>query len=236
MVESMTTPMKKEMKGLNYTNSLRHAHTSGKKRDDLPKDANSMYASYTGTYSKNYKPSYDGTFRERTTMAASVFTGQTVTREEHNQQGLDVSYKCVEAKIPNPVPLKLTRPRQIFHRRDGAMLVEAHENRFLKINDLTLVNSKFRKYQSPGFQNWADHSLDEFIKNPSNSRHENVNHIFHDVNHAPVQVDLSAGLPDFKRYITRDQNLEKNAILGMKASPAHYDQRKVSCGFHQTQS
>jgi len=116
------------------------------------------------------------------------------------------------------------------------MLVEAHENRFLKINDLTLVNSKFRKYQSPGFQNWADHSLDEFIKNPSNSRNENVNHIFHDVNRAPVQVDLSAGLPDFNRYITREENLEKTAVLGMKASPAHYDQRRVSCGFHQTQA
>ena len=85
MVESMTTPMKKEMKSLNYHNSLRHAHTSGKQRDDLPKDANSMYASYMGTYSKNYKPSFDGTFRDRTTQAASVFTGQTVTREEHNQ-------------------------------------------------------------------------------------------------------------------------------------------------------
>lgn len=67
MVESMTTPMKKEMKSLKYHESLRHAHTSAKQRDDLPKDANSMYASYMGTYSKNYKPSYDGTFRDKTT-------------------------------------------------------------------------------------------------------------------------------------------------------------------------
>lgn len=114
------------------------------------------------------------------------------------------------------------------------MHVEAHENRFLKINDLTTVNSKFRKYQSPGFQNWAEHSLDEFIKNPSNCRNENVNHIYHDVNRELVCENLSTGLPNFERYITRDQNKEKTTANSQILSPAHYDQRRVSCGFHQT--
>ena len=68
------------------------------------------------------------------------------------------------------------RKREIFHRRDGCMHGFAHESRFEPFNDTTIVNTKYLKYQSPHFKKWADHSLDEYIKNPSNCAEENATH------------------------------------------------------------
>ena len=65
MVESMNTPMKNALKGFNYGSSLRRANTANKHKEP-PRDINSMFGSYTGTYSKIYKPGFDGTFKHRT--------------------------------------------------------------------------------------------------------------------------------------------------------------------------
>jgi len=54
-----------------------------------------------------------------------------------------------------------------------------------------------------------------------------VNHIYHDTSHKLVHKDLSAGIPAFARYITREENPEKTTILGMKASPNPHDMAKV---------
>lgn len=182
-----------------------------------------MFGSYQGAYSKSYAPSFDGTFRSRSTAAGTFYSTITVTREVDNQQGKDAVYDEVRPEIHHPVEFGKQRARDVFHKRDGAMRVNAHENRFIQINDTTLVNSKFKKYQSPGFENWADHSLDEYICNPSNCRNENVNHIYHDTKQTLVQVDLAAGVPTFDRYITREENPEKTQVLGMKAAPVPYD-------------
>lgn len=93
MVESMNTPMKNALKAFT-PGSLRHANTANKKQEP-PRDTNSMFGSYTGTYAKIYKPGFDGTFRHRTKQAANAFMGHTVTREAHNQQGSDPSYGYV---------------------------------------------------------------------------------------------------------------------------------------------
>jgi hypothetical protein len=73
----------------------------------------------------------------------------------------------------------------------------------------------------------TEHSVEEFLCNPSNCRSENVNHIYHDASHFLVHKDLSAGVPIFGRYITRAENPEKTTILGMKQSPVPYDLQKV---------
>ena len=155
-----------------------------------------------------------------------------MTREVDNQQGKDASYDEVSASIPQPLKFHRQRARDVFHRRDGALRVNAHENRFIPINDTTVVNSKFAKYSSPGFENWAEHSVEEFLCNPSNCRNDNVNHIYHDAKHVLVHKDLSAGVPKFERYITREENPEKTTCLGMKVSPIPYDQVKVHTGYH----
>jgi hypothetical protein len=52
----------------------------------------------------------------------------------------------VSAYVQSPQTFQLQRKRDIYHRRDGSMHGYAHENRFVKYNDTTIVNSKFAKY------------------------------------------------------------------------------------------
>ena len=229
----MTPSLKKAIhKGLSQTGHFKHHSTH--KAHEIPKFANSLFGSYQGAYSKSYAPSFDGTFRSRSTAAGTLYSTITVTREADNQQGKDAVYEEVRPEIHHPVEFGKQRARDVFHKRDGAMRVNAHENRFIQINDTTLVNSKFKKYQSPGFENWAEHSLDEYICNPTNCRNENVNHIYHDTNRKLVEVDLAAGVPTFDRYITRQENPEKTQVLGMQAAPVPYDKDKVTHGYHMT--
>jgi hypothetical protein len=68
------------------------------------------------------------------------------TREVDNQAGLDAQYDQVSAYVQSPQTFQLQRKRDIYHRRDGSMHGYAHENRFVKYNDTTIVNSKFAKY------------------------------------------------------------------------------------------
>ena len=141
------TPMVKKTfhKGLSQTGHLKH--NSAHKNHELPKFANSFYGAYQGAYSKSYAPSFDGTFRSRSTAAATNFYSTiTVTREVDNQAGKDAVFEETRPEIHHPVEFGKQRARDVFHKRDGAMLVNAHENRFIPINDLTLVNSKFAKY------------------------------------------------------------------------------------------
>ena len=51
----------------------------------------------------------------------------------------------------------------------------------------------------------------------------------YDVSHKLVHKDLSVGLPDFNRYITKEKRKEK---LGMGASPNPYDYEQIKLGFH----
>jgi hypothetical protein len=127
-----------------------------------PENLNNLYASYQGIYGKMYQPSFNGTFRSRSTATGTAFKSQT-TREDHNQQGKDAQYDEVIADVHSPVKFELMRSRDIFHRRDGCMVSNANDNRFVAFNDLPTVNTKYKIYQSPGFHNWAEHGLDEFL-------------------------------------------------------------------------
>jgi len=43
------------------------------------------------------------------------------------------------------------------------MVANANENRFIAFKELLpTVCTKYKAYKSPGFQNWAEHSLTEF--------------------------------------------------------------------------
>lgn len=131
-------------RGLATTGHFKH-HTAHKGHEP-PKFANSLFASYQGTYAKAYAPSFDGTFRSRSTAAGTFYSGVTVTREVDNQQGTDAQFDEVRPAVHEPIEFTKQRARDVFHKRDGAMRVEAHENRFIPINDTTIVNSKFKKY------------------------------------------------------------------------------------------
>lgn len=169
-----------------------------------PENLNNLYASYQGSYAKQYQPSYNGTFRSRSTAAGTAFKSQT-TREDNNQQGRDAQYDEVTADVHSPVPFGLQRPREIFHPRDGCMVGNANEERFKAFNDLTTVNTKYKIYQSPGFQNWAEHGLDDFFKQSTCTAEENIHHQTYNPRHTLVEKDLSIGIPSFDRYISKEQ-------------------------------
>lgn len=197
--------------------------TLGSKRmgHNPPDNLNNMYGSYFGYYSKSYAPSYDGTFRSRSLMK------KVNTREKNNQEGKDINYdECIEY-VHSPVKFHLQRRREIFHKRDGCMIGNANENRFIAYNDTPLINTKHLKYQSPYFKNWADHSLDEYIKNPSDIRDENANHQMYNPSHKLVMKDLSAGLPNFHRYVNKDKRKEVvlggKEVIGMEKAPNPYE-------------
>jgi hypothetical protein len=72
---------------------------------------------------------------------------------------------------------------------------------------LTTVNSKFLSYNSPFFGNWADHSIDEFIKNYSSCAKENSNNQAYYPNFNLVERNEFLGVPDFHRYTDRPNNI-----------------------------
>jgi hypothetical protein len=47
-----------------------------------PENLNNLYGSYTGSYGKHYAASFNGTFRNRSSMNTMLISG--TTREEHN--------------------------------------------------------------------------------------------------------------------------------------------------------
>ena len=167
--------MRPNGKFLRLPGSPNRTSRAGSLRPKVPEHGNNLYASYYGLYSKTYAPSYDGTFKSRSTAAGTLTAGAT-TREPDNQKGTDPGFDEVHANIHSPAKFEKYRKREIFHRRDGCMHGFAHEGRFVKFNDTTIVNTKYLKYQSPHFKKWADHSLDEYIKNPSNCAEENATH------------------------------------------------------------
>ena len=114
----------------------------------MPENANQLYASYYGTYSKQYNPSFDGTFKNKSTAAGSTVVNSN-TREDNNQRGKDANFDEVSAYVHSPVKFERQRKREIFHRRDGCMLGNANENRFVAFKDISVANTKYMKYQSP---------------------------------------------------------------------------------------
>ena len=83
-----------------------------------------------------------------------------------------------------------------------------NENRFIKNDkDLTTALSKYKPYNSPHFGNWADHTLDEFIKNESSCAKENSNDQTYYPKYDLLHRNEMRGIPDFKRYAKR--NFEK---------------------------
>ena len=94
--------------------------------------------------------------------------------------GKDVNLNQITSNIHSPVPLEKQKDRDVFSKYGilgpvyGAQYL--NENRFINNHkDLTTFCSKYKSYNSPNFKKWADHSLDEFIKNEGSCAGENVN-------------------------------------------------------------
>lgn len=97
---------------------------------NVPENANQLFGQYYGQYSKLYAPSFDGTFKNRSTAAGTLMPG-TTTREPNNQKGKDANFDEVTSYIHSPVKFERQRKREIFHKRDGCMVGNANENRFV---------------------------------------------------------------------------------------------------------
>ena len=148
---------------------------------DMPKHHNQKFGSYTGFYSKTYLPAYDGTLEHRRVWIGNEITTlgkyvekQVQTRTENNQRGTDADYDQTIPRVHSPVKFEKQRKRQVFHRRDGVMHAFANENRFKVFNDLPKNRTKHITYQSPAFEKWAEHSLDEFIQKTNGTTNENA--------------------------------------------------------------
>lgn len=153
------------------------------------------------------------------------------TREDNNQRGKDASFDQTVPNVHSPVKFEKQRRREIFHRRDGCMHGIANENRFTVINDLPQNYTKVIKYQSPAFEKWADHSIDEFIKNPSSCARENATHQNYYPRHSLVMKDLQAGPLHFEGYSSKESRRTK---LGFEKTPNPVDFESMSRGFNMT--
>lgn len=200
-------------------------------RPKQPENLNQLYGSYTGSYAKQYQPSYDGSLR-RSTAAGTTFKSHT-TREDNNQQGRDAHFEEVTPAVHSPIKFALQRARKIDHPRDGCMVANAHENRFVAFNDIPTINTKYKMYQSPGFHNWAEHGLQDFIKKSCCTTEENVHHQTYHPDHKLVEKDLSVGVPCFERYISKEQRKE---VCPFGETADVYDYVAVKSGHHRTHS
>ena len=102
--------------------------------------------------------------------------------------GSDVDYEQLDLAIQSPIQFERQADRKPFHYLGVFGQTELNGNRFINNDkDLTTVRSKYLDYNSPNFGKWADHSLDEFIKNESSCANDNVNNIMYDPKYQLVQ-------------------------------------------------
>ena len=120
--------------------------------------------------------------------------------------GLDVDYEQIDHYTQSPITFEMQEERKPFSKYGVFGAKVLNENRFIQNDkDLTTVCTKYLAYNSPSFGKWADHSLDEFIKNESSNANENVNSIMYDANHRLVQKNGQVGVANFKRYTARKE-------------------------------
>lgn len=87
-----------------------------------------------------------------------------------------VDMEQVDGYIKSPIPFEKQESRKPFNKYGVFGPQVLTESRFVANDkDLTTVCSKYKAYNSPHFGKWADHSLDEFIKNESSCANENSN-------------------------------------------------------------
>jgi hypothetical protein len=67
-------------------------------------------------------------------------------REDNNQKGKDANFEEVSAYVHSPVKFERQRKREIFNKRDGCMIGNANESRFVPFKDMSVMNTKFAKY------------------------------------------------------------------------------------------
>lgn len=107
----------------------------------------------------------------------------------------------------------------------------ANEHRFTVFNDLPVSRTKHVKYQSPAFEKWADHSLDEFIKNPSSCARENATHQAYFPEYNLVRKNLQAGPLAFEGYSSKES---RRTRLGFEFTPNPGDYESIRRGFQMT--
>ena len=95
--------------------------------------------------------------------------------------GTDVDYAHKDTYIHSPVAFEKQSERKAFDTFGVFGPQVLHEQRFINNEkDLTTARSKYLDYNSPDFGKWANHSLDEFVRNESSGATENVNSIMYE--------------------------------------------------------
>jgi hypothetical protein len=92
--------------------------------------------------------------------------------------GKDVDFEQVIPYVGSSVNFSLQKDREAFTKYGVFGQNPCNENRFtLNKNEYSTVNSKYGSYNSPDFSKWADHSIDEFIKDHGSTATETAKNV-----------------------------------------------------------
>ena len=134
--------------------------------------------------------------------------------------GSDADFEGIDANIHSPAQFERQSDRKPFNKYGVFGPQVLNDNRFIANDkDLTTVCSKYLDYHSPDFGKWADHSLDEFIKNESSNATENVNNIMYDPKFELTERNMLKGVPNFNRFTKRPVNKVKHMQILTSVDP-----------------
>lgn len=134
--------------------------------------------------------------------------------------GSDADFEITDPAIHSPIQFEKQSERKPFNKFGVFGPQILNENRFINNDkDLTTVCSKYLDYHSPDFGKWADHSLDEFIKNESSCANDNVNNIMYDPKFELTERNMMKGIPNFHRFTKRQVNKVKHMQILTSVDP-----------------
>eukprot|EP00347_Sterkiella_histriomuscorum_P013564 403364233 len=132
-----------------------------------------------------------------------------------------MSNSKISAHIKSPLPFDKVSKRLPITK---GMIV--NDERFTSFNTMPAVMSKYTKSPSPDFSKAPKGSLDSILLN--SSKQDNAQNQSYHPNHEFLLRPLTLGIPDFKRYVSREQ---QDLLEQVKQRPDNYDHDKVSKAF-----
>eukprot|EP00347_Sterkiella_histriomuscorum_P020514 403337510 len=132
-----------------------------------------------------------------------------------------MSNSKISAHIKSPLPFDKVSKRLPITK---GMVV--NDERFTSFNTMPAVMSKYTKSPSPDFSKAPKGSLDSILLN--SSKQDNAQNQSYHPNHEFLLRPLTLGIPDFKRYVSREQ---QDLLEQVKQRPDNYDHDKVSKAF-----
>lgn len=146
--------------------------------------------------------------------------------------GRDSNFLQTDPNLRSAIEFNRQRPRQTFHKFDGYMVKQAHENRFELFNDTPQVCGKFKRPRVPNFTKQVNLGM-EVTQNASSTVKENAFHMEYEITSDLTQPRTTVGMHDWKKQISSfDCHIQP---YGNMETPLPYDKDRVFSGFNFTQ-